>query len=310
MFLPGALGAFSGGTSEAAIICSTRGISGPLIVGEIDSIDLDFVATTIHISGRDKSAKLHGKKTAEKWQNKKGSEIVTELAGRAGLSTGNIDASKQLAGKKLEKDFVKLTDGVGVSTAIHLLSQFDGARWWVDKNGKFNYQSVLSGGGGSSYSLNYKPPDPGSPMIADFMSLRIHLNLPAKKGVKVTVKSWHPKDKKLYTGEAKAGGGGGGGEPSEYVYHVPTLDQAHADQHAKSRAKEHARHAITLTATVVGDPSIDAGGSVSLSGTPFDGTYQIDSVHHEFGMSGHKMTITAKSLGEGGGGDDSGGFNF
>jgi hypothetical protein len=28
---------------------------------------------------------------------------------------------------------------------------------------------------------------------------------------------WHPKDKKLYTGESKAGGSGGGGDPSEYV---------------------------------------------------------------------------------------------
>jgi hypothetical protein len=291
MFLRGALGAFSGGASEAVIMCSTHGISGVLMVGEIDSVDFDFIGTTIHISGRDKSAKIHNKKSAEKWQNKTGSDITQELVGRAGLSGGGGGGgSKGMAGKKLEKDFVKLTDGIGFSTVIHLLSQFDGVGWHVDKEGNFQYGT----GGGGSYSLNYKHPPH---MVSDTMGLRVHLNVQAMKGANVTVKSWHPKEKKLYTGKSKAGGGGGGGEPNEYTYHIPTLNQEQADQHAKSRAKEHARHAITITANVAGDPSIDAGGSVSLSGTPFDGSYKIDTVHHQVGMSGHTMTITAKSSG-------------
>src|SRR5437762_6868210 len=67
MFEPGALSAFVGAT-EAAIIVSSVAGEGLLMVGEIDAVDYDFVATTIHISGRDKSAKLHNMKSAEKWQ--------------------------------------------------------------------------------------------------------------------------------------------------------------------------------------------------------------------------------------------------
>lgn len=302
MFEEGALGAFSGATSDAVVIVEAVGGSGPLITGEIDTVNLDFIATTININGRDKSSKMHGQKSAEKWQNKSGSDIVRELAGRAGLGIGKIEGGQQKAGKKLEKDFVKLTDGISFATVTHLLGQFDGARWFVDKNGKFNY-TTSSGGG--SYSINYKPPPH---MRSDALSLRVKLNVQAMKGAKVTVKSWHPKDKKTYTGNSSSGGGGGGGSPNEYTYHIPTLDQGQADQHAKSRAKEHARHAKELTATVIGDPTIDAGGSVTLSGTGAgDGSYQIDSVHHAFGMSGYTMTINAKSPGDEGGGGDGGG---
>jgi hypothetical protein len=301
MFEEGALGAFSGGSSEAVVVVKGVGGSGPLITGEIDTVDMDFIATTITIHGRDKSSKLHNQKSAEKWQNKTGSDIARELAGRAGLGTGKIEGGGKQAGKKLQQDYVKLTDGISFATVIHVLGQYDGARWFVDKNGQFNYQT---GPGGGSFSLNWSK---GPPIRSDCLSLRVKLNVQAMKGVKVTVKSWHPKDKKTYTGKSSQGGGGGSGSPNEYTYHIPTLTQEQADQHAKSRAKEHARHAKQLTATVIGDPSIDASGSVTLSGTGAgDGSYQIDSVHHAFGMSGYTMTINAKSGGDSGGGGGGG----
>src|SRR5262249_3032086 len=146
----------------------------------------------------------------------------------------------------------------------------------------FHYQSQADSGA-SSYSLNYKPPFPGSPMSADFLHLRVRLNVFAAGGADVTVKSWHPKDKKNYTGTSKTGS-----SPLKYTYHIPNLDQAHADQHAKARANEHSRHAVEVIATCIGDASIDPDGNVSLSGTgALDGSYRIDSIRHQFGMSGY-----------------------
>ena len=70
----------------------------------------------------------------------------------------------------------------------------------------------------------------------------------------------------------------------------------HVTQHAKSRANELARHEFTVTATVVGDPTVQAGMSLSLSGTDFfDQSFEIDTVQHDFGMSGHLTHITARS---------------
>jgi hypothetical protein len=300
MFADGALQALAnlgGDDNDGTITVTSHGITGTLMTGPITAIDFDYLGTVIHVIGTDKMVKLHNEKTAEKFQNQKGSDIAQKLASRAGLGSGNIDGSKLMAGKKLEKDFVKLTDNVGLSTAIHTLAQFDGARYWVDKDGNFHYQSQdQEGGSGSSYSVNYKPPFPGSPMVSDALGLRVRLNVFANGGADVTVKSWHPKDKKSYIGRGTTSGSG---NPMKYSYHIPGLDQAHADQHAKSRAKEHARHAVQVIADVVGDPSIDPDGSLTLSGTAHDGTYQIDEVRHEFGMSGHTMSIAAKSPGQG-----------
>jgi phage protein D len=289
MSYPGAYQTFSNlGENTTAILVTTRGATNTLITGEIDSVDIDYVRTLISVTGRDQSAKLHAKKSAEKWTNKKGSEIVQELAGRVGLGV-QVDASLLMAGKKLTQEFVKLSDGISFAAVIHKLAELDGARWWV-KNGTLHYQ--LSSNPSGSFTLNYVAPQPGQPMRADFLDLRIRRNIQAGKNVKVTVKSWHPRKKQVYEGQAEVGGNGGS---SEYVYHIPNLTQEHAQRHAKSRADDHARHALTLTATCVGDPSIDVAMALQLSGTnAFDRQYQMDCVHHDFGMRGHTMTITAK----------------
>ena len=77
------------------------------------------------------------------------------------------------------------------------------------------------------------------------------------------------------------------------------MEQEHVEKHAKSRANERARHEFTVRATVVGDPSISAGMGLQLRGTDFDQLFEIDSVHHEFGMSGHRTSITARAAKEG-----------
>lgn len=109
---PGAEAAFANvGDTEATITVSTRGMSGVLFTGQVDTTEFDYIGRVIRITGRDKSAKLHDQKTSEKWQNKKGSEIVQDLAGRAGLSV-QADGSGLMAGKQLEQDYVRLSDNV------------------------------------------------------------------------------------------------------------------------------------------------------------------------------------------------------
>jgi hypothetical protein len=289
MSYPGAAATLASlGDNEATVKVSTRGAEATLITGEVDVTNFDFIGRSIQVSGRDKSAKLHDNKTSEKWLNKKPSEIVQDLIGRVGLS-GNITASALMAGKKLEQDFVHLSDNVSFAYIIHKLSQFDGARWWIDAQGQFNYLPLGSQQGVYSIQINQN----GEPIRSDCMVLRVSRNIQAGKTISTTVKSWHPKKKQVFGHQAQIAGNGG---PVNYNYHMPSMLQDHVTKHARSQAAEKARHELTVQATVAGDPSAQAGMGLQLSGsTYFDQVFDIDTVHHEIGMGGHTTSITARS---------------
>ncbi len=115
----------------------------------------------------------------------------------------------------------------------------------------------------------------------------------AGRPVEVNVKAWHPKKKQVFSYTAKIPGKG---PPLAYNYHIPNLLQDQVERHAKSQANEKARHELTVSATVVGDPTVNASMGLSLSGTDyFDQTFDIDTVRHDIGMSGYLTHITARS---------------
>ena len=285
---PGALAtlANAGGQTASVIVFSLAGL-GTLITGQLDTVDADFIgATKITVEGRDQSAALHETKSAEKFTNQTGSQIVQTLASRVGLQV-QADSSQLMAGKLVNIDWAKLTDGISLAAVIQKVAELDGATWWVDKQGVLHYSTQPPQNG--TYTISY---DPGPPIVSDAHQLAVRANLQAGKNINVTVKSWHPKKKQVFTGQANVSGRGG---QANYVYHIPSLDQQHAQQYAQSKANAHARHAFTLSAQLVGDPSIDIDMNLVLSGTGyFDGTYAMDSIHHDFGMRGYTMDIEAK----------------
>lgn len=288
----GALSAFSNGGS-ATIIVNDQ----PIFMGIIDTGDFDFIQRVITVSGRDKSGSLHEMKTSEKWVNKTPQDIIQDLAGRAGLSP-QVTASAMLkAGRQVTQDFSKLSDGVSFADIIHKMSELLGANWYVQGNNLI----VSDQTGTGSYSLNYSSPSPF--VRSDCLSLKVCVNFPAAAGNMVTVKSWHPKQRMVNMGTGMAGGGGGGGgKMQNFTFHLPALTMDHAQQWAKSRSKEIARHAFTLHAEVVGDPTIAAGMSIQLSGTgQFDKSYFADEVTHSFGMGGYTTSITGRTAGDSGG---------
>lgn len=276
------------GDNEATVSVLTRGQTSTLVTGEIDYFKSDLINRIIHFTGRDKSAKLHEQKSSEKWLNKKPSEIVQDLIGRVGLA-GNIFPSQIMAGKKLEQDFVHLSDNVSFGYLIHKLSQLDGCRWFVDAKGMFHYVPIGSPTGAYSITINQDQ----EPISADCHDLQIGRNVQAGKTIQTTVKSWHPKLKQVFSYTSNVEGNGG---PMTYNYHVPNLLQDHVTKRAKSQATEKALHELNVTATVVGDPSVSAGMALQLNGTAYyDQTFDIDTVHHDIGMKGHWTHITARA---------------
>jgi hypothetical protein len=235
MSYPGAEDALANiSDNSCTITCQTRGVTGNLLTGEINDIDFDRIGRTITVNGSDESAKLHSNKTSEKWQNEMPSDIVSDLVGRLGFSS-NVTSSAVAAGKQLQQDFVKLSDNVSFAYVIHKLAELDGARWFVDPNGMFHYVPFGTNIGTYSITVNQ---DQG-PISADCLSLRIRRNLQAAKDICVTCKSWHPRKKQVFQGQATIGGSVNG--TLNYNFHVPTWDEQHAQQFAKSHAIEKAR---------------------------------------------------------------------
>jgi hypothetical protein len=286
---PGAYAALANlGDNDATISVLARGAVATLFTGEVDDVAFDYIARTIHVTGRDKSKKLHDKKSNEKFLNQKTSDIVNTLIGRVGLS-GDVFSSGNMAGKKLEQDYVKLTSNLNYAQIISKLAYIDGARWWVDQNGLFHYAPYGSPTGNYSISINQDQ----EPISSDALKFRIRRNIEAGKTIKVTVKSWHPKKKQVFQSEKTVEGNGG---PIEYEFHLPTMQQQDVDARATARANGKAQHEFKVTATVVGDPSVTAGMGLSVSGTTFfDQTYDIDHTSHVFGMDGYLTHITARS---------------
>jgi phage protein D len=292
MGTPGALTLLASlGENDASIFVQSGGAAKALVVGEIDNVDFDYIGGNMTVSGRCKSAKLHQTKSAEKWVNKKNPDIVKDIAGRVGL-TADVGESTVDAGKYVNIDWSKLTDGISFATILHKIAEVEGARWWTN-GGKLFFKSDSDSA--TAYPITYSAQNKGGSVngkSADFLQLRIRRNVQAGKSVKVDVKSWNTRKKKAFTGTQTIGGAGG---TTNYVYHVPGLDQAHADKHAKSKAKEHSRHELTVHVSCVGDPEIDIAQKLRLRGTDFDQDFEMDSIGHSFGLQGHTMSISAKS---------------
>lgn len=291
LYLPGALDALALiGDNSASVIVMTRGLQGALVTGEIKTVEIDYIAGMIHVDGVDQSAGLHENKSSETWTNQPGSQIAQQLAGRVGLGFSG-DASQLLAGKQVQIDYRRISDNISFAAIIHKLAELDGARWWV-QNGTLYYQSQNSPAG--AFTLNYDyDPNAGGPVKADFLNLKVRRNVTAGKTVNVTVNSWNPKQKQANTHTATVGGNGG---PLNYNYHVPNLFMDHVQQYAIAKANEAARHEITIEAECVGDPTITLAMGLQLNGTGyFDQAYTMDHIHHEFGIGGHTMTITARA---------------
>lgn len=288
MSSPGAK-SLRGGSSASVTVQNVAG-GGTLITGTIDVSEFDYVKREIVVRGRDNSAKLHNMKVSKSWKNKKGSEIVSELVGMAGLGT-SVQSSPMMAGKKVKDDHVKLALDDSAGQTIHKLAQFDGFRWWV-KNGTFHYAPI--GFTTGSYSVFYQE---GEQIVSDCLELQIIENGQAQGG-QVKVNSWHPKSKEAFSGDGQiSSNAGSGGGQSNYNIHIPNLLQDQAQQWAKSIGKEISRNAITVIAHVIGDPAIDVGGALQVNGTDFAGSYPIDAITHMFGMRGYTMRIVARSGG-------------
>ncbi len=93
-----------------------------LILGAVDTLDLDPVSGTLDLSGRDLAAGLIETRTQETFANQTSSEIATTLAGRHGLEP-DVQATTTPVGRywQLEHDRIVLDQFARATTEWDLL---------------------------------------------------------------------------------------------------------------------------------------------------------------------------------------------
>ncbi len=289
----GALAMVSQATADVQVIFAAGNQSKSLIDGKADNIEVDWVERVIRIAGRDKSASLTEKRRNKKYPNRKTSDIVEDIAKDHGL-TAVVTTTDDDAGKKYHQDTAHLILNRTDFESLSVLAEREGARWYVEGN-KLHFEPKAQGSG-SAYDLVYRAPI-GRHMSANFMRLETKRNLSAARPIKVKVKSWHHRDKKVYDYTAEVQGDG---EKLEFERHYPMLTQQQVEKIAKSHAEDRARHEMSLSVEMPGDLSLDVSMKINLTGTNsiFDMTYEIDQVEYEFNAGDHgelSMRVEAKS---------------
>lgn len=283
---------------DIEISFSVDGNDTPMFTGTADKSDINLTAEgqSVSISGRDKTSQMTDTKTREKFINQKSEDIASTVAGRHGLAI-DTDGGTAMAGKIYTAEQARLTDGQSEWTLMRQLGEVEGKVPVVTADGKLSFKAI-DDDSLPEYPIFYQAPIPGQPAKSNGVSIKLGRNYQAAKKITVKVNSWDHKKKQLITSEQSSGDG----EPEQtYTYQHHHKTQEQADNHAKSKLKEHSRHEFDVTIEMPGDTSLTPFFQIALSGTnsAFDQDYNIDHIDHKMSMAGYRMTISTKAAKKG-----------
>lgn len=265
-----------------------------VIKGDIEQVTCDFAQGTVHFTGKDKTAALINEKTTEKFLNKKSTEIVKELAGRAGVDV-KVTESTLKAGKLYQIDFNKITDHVSMWTAINEMADKEGYDVFM-KDGVLQFVDENDDEG--EIQIDFRAPTPEQFATGNFVHLRVARNLNLSKPHKVRVQSWDSKKKEKIVSEKHIGGTG---KERLYDYKYDELTKDRADRMAEKHLERNMRHEKEIQLTgLPGDETITPRMMLALSGTQssFDQSYYIKTIEHAFSRGGYAQNITAHNKDE------------
>jgi phage protein D len=265
-----------------------------MFLGDVDKLEIDFEHRVVHISGRDKTAKMTDQKTNEKWQNKQPEDIIEDLAGRSGLSVKFKGKSTDKAGLKYKDDYSRISDHDSHWNVITRLAKQMGCIAFV--KGSELYVQPYDASDGGTYQILYTKPTHVSPAAGSFVSLSCGRDLNLSKDVKVNHKSWQHKEGKGIESEYNSKGAGDG--KLEFTFKGANLTKQQQDQLTETKLDEIISHERTVKMHTYGDVNLTSLMMLSLSGTGtgFDQDYIISTIEHswQFGH-GYKMHINVRN---------------
>lgn len=270
------------------------------IVGQVDDVDIDPLDGTLHISGRDLSAKLIDSRTSEKFPDQTASQIVTKLATDAGLTPEVTDTSTP-AGEYYNNSYAALGREIPVWDLMTFLAQQEGFDLYVS---------------GSTLFFGPAPQNdetlqiavrrlPSGQIQSNARNLHLRRSLTLAKDLTVTVLSTNvmggsPVRATARRQGVKANTSSATTSPTSQNYTIrrPGLTEQQAQQAAESMLADLSLFERTMEATMEADTTLSVRQNVVLSGTDssFDQTYYIDRISRKYKFGGgFEMTVSAKN---------------
>ncbi|MFH8371595.1 VgrG-related protein [Streptomyces sp. NPDC018031] len=278
------------------------GSSGePLLTGCVTAleVEIDDTGTFTVVRGMDDSYRLFRGRRVASYQNMTIADICSQVAQRAGLKAGKID----VAGPVLEH---VAQPGTSDWEFVRGLAAEAGAQAYVD-DGQLHVTKPTEAGGAPDVSARADK----NPLVLEMGNnlLRCRAGVSAAEQVSnVEVRGWDVRTAQPLIGRADAGRTSTlelGVTPAQVAQPFGKADhlvsdgaygsQAEVDQVAKALAERIAGSFGELEAVIRGNPSVRAGGAVTLTGVgePFEGRYTVTAARHVFHSArGYETWIT------------------
>ena len=296
-----------GAKVELSLQSTAPGGPSVLLAGEVTAIEVEISEAGVHtvVRGLDGSHRLFRGTRVEAYVNMTASDIVQQVAQRAGLEC-KVDATTTLVAHTTQ-------DGVNDWDFLRRLAA-EHDRILSMTNGRLEFTarpSAAEAPGGTAESRS-------DPLVLERGVNLVHLRgtITSNGQVdQVEVRGWDPVQKKeivaaeqAVTDSAAPGGGLTPGAlatrfPSpSYVVGLATMNQPDAAKAIASSLSDHVAGGFAeLEGTARGNPALRAGTAVQLNGVaePFAGKYVLTSTRHEFSPEhGYRTSFGASNSSE------------
>lgn len=270
----------------------------PLLIGQIDEAQVIFHERAVSIKGRDKTGVLTETKTTTVWRNQTDQQVITNLAGQAGLSV-QFNGTPDNAGLQYDQDYSELSDSDSAWNMIVALAKKAGCIAFV-KGTTLYVQPIDATPPNGMYTLNYQPPAQDSLSSSNAVMLFCTRNLTLAKDTTVTVQSWRHKQGDTITSQFESKPKSASSDKLIYQHRSANLTKAQQDKIALAHLKETLSHEFQIDASnFPGDVTAIAGVmglTLSGTGTAFDQDYILSDVVHRFSNDGgYVMDLSAHS---------------
>jgi len=275
-------------TNDAATGSMTQ-----MFQGGVDKVDINWNKRLVEISGRDNTSEMLEAKTNEKWLNKQPQDIITDLAGRVGMTVQFSGTPPDRAGLRYNQDYNRISELDSYWNVIVRLAREMSCIAYV--KGTVLYIQPWDYIGGGDFAITYVPPSATGAALGNVIKLATARDLVVAQDVEVTHQSWQQKQGQAI--ESKWYSAGTGGLFSHRLK-AANLTKQQQDAVAAGRLEEITSHERTLTFVTYGDVTLQPGMSVTLSGTgtAFDMTYVISDIEHNWSWAqGYLMTVNVRN---------------
>ncbi len=274
-----------------------------LIVGRVDELTYDPHTQTIEASGRDLTGLLIDDKVTLKLTNQTSSQIATKLATQYGL-TPVVKATSTKVGVYYQIEHAKADASKPAWDLLTWLARKENFVVYIQ--GKELHFEPAPTAKQTPRTFTFTPPS-GAIGYSSFdgTDIKVSRSLTLAKDVRVEVRSWNAKTKRVIIKTAQAAHSKNRvarrspiptGETQTYSYTIPGLTPEAAQNRANQLAVEISAHEVKLEIEGPADNHLSRTDVIQLKGTPFDQVFFPDSIVRQMSIDeGYNWRIEAKN---------------